>query len=48
MIINKEDDRKDAKKALENILSMDKKLPDDFDAEKELREAREEKYGKPV
>lgn len=48
MIINKEDDRKDAKKALENILSMDKRLQDDFDAEKELQEAREEKYGKPV
>lgn len=48
MIINKEDDRKDAKKALENILSMDKRLSDDFNAEKELQVAREEKYDKSV
>ena len=42
---NKEKDRKDAKSALAEILSMEKRLPDDFDPKKELQEAREEKYG---
>lgn len=31
--------------ALQNILSFEKRLPVDFDAERELAEAREEKYG---
>ena len=46
MILNEEDDKKNAKKALEIILNMDKRLPDDFDYKKELQEAREEKYGR--
>ena len=45
MSTNKEKDRKDAKSALAEILSMEKRLPDDFDPKKELQEAREEKYG---
>lgn len=32
--------------ALQNILSFEKRLPEDFDAERELTEAREEKYGR--
>ena len=36
---------KDAEKsALAEILSMEKRLPDDFDPKKELEEARAEKY----
>lgn len=31
--------------ALQNLLKFEKKLPVDFDAEKELADAREEKYG---
>lgn len=31
--------------ALQNLLKFEKKLPEDFDAEKELSDAREEKYG---
>ena len=45
MSTNKEKDRENAKSALADILSMEKRLPDDFDPKKELREAREEKYG---
>lgn len=45
MSFNKEKDKEKAKKALVNILNMDKRLPDDFDYKKELQEAREEKYG---
>lgn len=45
MSIDKERDRQKAKAALADILNMEKRLPDDFDPEKELREAREEKYG---
>ncbi len=43
MSIDKERDRQKAKAALADILNMEKRLPDDFDPEKELREAREEK-----
>lgn len=32
--------------ALQNILSLEKRLPEDFDAKRELTEAREEKYGR--
>ena len=45
MSVDKDTDRKRAKSALAEILSMEKRLPDDFDPEKELREARAEKYG---
>ena len=43
MSTNKEEDRKNAKSALADILSMEKRLPDDFDLKKELLETREEK-----
>lgn len=45
MSLDKEKDKEKAKKALMNILNMDKRLPENFDAKKELQEAREEKYG---
>ena len=38
MSVNKEKDREMAKAALEDILNMEKRLPDDFDIEKELFE----------
>lgn len=37
--------RERAMTALQNILEFDKRLPEDFDAEKELQEAKKEKYG---
>ncbi len=45
MSVDREADRKRAKNALAEILSMEKRLPDDFDSKKELEEARTEKYG---
>ena len=45
MSINKDNDREMAKTALADILSMEKRLPDDFDMRKELADAREERYG---
>lgn len=44
MSVDRDADRKRAKNALAEILSMEKRLPDDFDPEKELEEARTEKY----
>ncbi len=44
MSADKEKDRQKAKRALADILSMEKRLPGDFDPKKELQEAREEKY----
>lgn len=44
MSIDRNEDKKRAQNALVEILSMEKRLPDDFDPEKELREARAEKY----
>lgn len=41
---NKETDRQTAKRALADILSMKKRLPEDFNAESELQEASLEKY----
>lgn len=41
---DRDEDKKRAKVALFEILSMEKKLPDDFDPVKELAEARAEKY----
>lgn len=43
MSIDRNEDKKRAQNALAEILSMEKRLPDDFDSEKELREARAEK-----
>ncbi len=45
MSADKEKDRQKAQIALAEILGMEKRLPEDFDPEKELREAREERYG---
>ncbi len=44
MFIDRNEDKKRARNALAEILSMEKRLPDDFDPEKELEEARAEKY----
>lgn len=43
MSIDKKEDKKRAQNALAEILSMEKRLPDDFDLEKELVEAWAEK-----
>ena len=45
MSADKEKD-KQKKNALRNILEMEKRLSEDFDPEKELQEARMEKYGR--
>lgn len=45
MSLDKKKDKENAGKALMDILGMDKRLPRDFDAKKELEEARKEKYG---
>ena len=37
--------KKQAMEALQNVLKFSGRLPEDFDADKELQEAREEKYG---
>ena len=44
MSVDKEKDRQKARTALAEILGMEKRLPEDFDPEKELQ-AREERYG---
>lgn len=44
MSADKEKDKQKAETALKNILEMEKRLPEDFDPEKELQEARMEKY----
>lgn len=44
MTADKEKDRQNAKRALTDIMNMEKRLPEDFDSRKELQEAREEKY----
>lgn len=44
MSIDKRKDTKKAQMALTQILNMEKRLPADFDPNKELQEAREEKY----
>ena len=41
------DNRSRAQAALQRILSFPRRLPEDFDADKELREARDEKFGCP-
>ena len=45
MSSNRPADKKQAMAALQNVLKFSRKLPEDFDADKELQEAREEKYG---
>lgn len=42
MSADKEKDKQKAETALKNILEMEKRLPEDFDLEKELQEARME------
>lgn len=44
MTIDKEKDKERARAALADILSMEKRLPEGFDPQKELQEARMEKY----
>lgn len=44
MSIDRNEDKKRARNALAEILSMEKRLPDDFDPKKELGEVRAEKY----
>ncbi len=44
MSANKEKDKQKAQMALMDILNMEKKLPEDFNPNKELEEARTEKY----
>lgn len=44
MSVDKENDKRKAQVALMDILSMEKRLPEDFDPQKELQEARTEKY----
>ena len=41
-------DRSEDKNAIAEILSMEKRLPDNFDPEKELEEARTEKFVKSL
>ena len=43
MTIDKEKDKQKARSALADILSMEKRLPEDFDPQKELEEARADK-----
>ena len=43
MSIDRSEDKKRAQNALMEILSVEKRLPDDFAPEKELEEARTEK-----
>lgn len=45
MSSNRPADKKQAMEALQNVLKFSGRLPKDFDADKELQEAREEKYG---
>ena len=45
MSSNRPADKKQAMEELQNVLKFRGRLPEDFDADKELQEAREEKYG---
>ncbi len=45
MTAKKDTEREQAITAYQDILKLKGRLPQDFDAEKELAEAREEKYG---
>lgn len=45
MTANKDTDREQAMKAFQDLLKFSGRLPEDFDADKELAAAKEEKYG---
>lgn len=45
MTANKDDDREQAMMAFQDLLKFSGRLSEDFDADKELAAAREEKYG---
>lgn len=45
MAADKDADREQAMKAFHEILKYRGRLPEDFDADRELAKAREEKYG---
>ena len=45
MSSNRPADKKQAMEALQNVPKFSARLTEDFDADKELQEAREEKYG---
>lgn len=45
MSSNRPADKKQEMEVLQNVLKFSGRLPEDFDADKELQEAREEKYG---
>lgn len=42
---NRPADKKQAMEALKNVLKFSGRIPEDFDADKELRKAIDEKYG---
>ncbi len=46
-IADKENDKKQAMAAFQNLQKFRGRLPENFDADKELEEARNEKYGNP-
>lgn len=46
-IADKENDKKQAMAAYQNLQKFRGRLPENFDADKELEEARNEKYGNP-
>lgn len=46
-IADKENDKKQAMAAFQNLQKFRDRLPENFDADKELEEARNEKYGNP-
>lgn len=48
MSVDRSEDKKKAQNAFAEILSMEKRLPDDFDPEKEIEEARTEKFVKSL
>ena len=45
MSSNRPADKKQEMEVLQNVLKFSGRLPEDFDADKELQEAREKKYG---
>jgi len=46
-IADKENEKKQAMVAFQNLQKFKGRLPENFDADKELEEARNEKYGNP-
>ena len=46
-IADKENDKKQAMAAFQNLQKFRGRLPENFDADKELEEARNEKYSNP-